>query len=208
MIRPMSSLSGPQKELLRNAVMTAFPNGVGLKQWLGRNLHTEQSHDNILADVNIKQSDSDIAYDLVELLEAKGRIIEFLAKLAPSYPNPDVLMALREILACSENESDAQQRIQEFLEILAKQPRNERSHSGRSTDPRLPRSTTAVFEIGGRAETLGREWTSIHAPRTSRKQSAPSLTRSRTAKYSMRTTRKSGFSVLSRGIGCGCSIVR
>lgn len=118
----MSSLSGPQKELLRNAVMTAFPDGMGLKRWLGTNLHTEQSHDNVLADVNIKQSDSDIAYDLVELLEAKGLTIEFLAKLAADYPNDKVFLALHKILACSGNQNDGLQRFTEFLDILAKQP--------------------------------------------------------------------------------------
>ena len=76
--------------------------------------------------VNMGKDPGEVAFDLVNWLESKGRIIEFLAKLAPDFPNENVLRALREILGCSENQSDAQQRFQEFLEILAEQPRYEK----------------------------------------------------------------------------------
>ena len=124
----MSSLSGLQRGLLRNAVMAAFPQKAGLRQWLDRKINTEKAKDddNVIQCMNLDKPLSEVAFDLVQWLDSKGRTVEFLAKLAPSYPNPDVLEALQKILACSGNESDAQQRIQEFLEILAEQPRNEK----------------------------------------------------------------------------------
>ena len=124
----MSSFSGTQRELLCDAVLAAFPQKAGLRQWLDRKINTEKTKDddNVIQCVNLDKPPSEVAFDLVQWLDSKGRIVEFLAKLAPSYPNPDVLEALRKILACSENESDAQLRIQVFLEILAEQPRNEK----------------------------------------------------------------------------------
>ena len=121
----MSSLSGTQRGLLCNAVLAAFPQKEGLRRWLDRKINTEKTKDddNVIQCVNLEKPPSEVAFDLVQWLDSKGRTIEF----SPNSPRATrILTFLRpyaEILDCSGNESDAQQRIQEFLDILAQQPR-------------------------------------------------------------------------------------
>jgi Effector-associated domain 1 len=123
----MSSFSGTERGLLSDAVLAAFPQNRGLRQWLDRKLNTQKTKDdnNIIQCVNLDNAPSEVAFELVQWLESRGRIVEFLAKIAPDYPNRAVLNALRESLACTENESEARLRFREFLEILADQPLNE-----------------------------------------------------------------------------------
>ncbi len=123
----MSSFSGTERGLLSDAVLAAFPENLGLRQWLDRKLNSERTKDddNVFHSVNFNQNPNDVAFALVQWLESRGRTIEFLAKIALDYPNRAVFSALRESLACSENESEAQLRFRGFLKILADQPLNE-----------------------------------------------------------------------------------
>ncbi len=114
----MPSLTGPQREMLRKAVQAAFPKGAGLEIWLGEKFRTRQCPDNILAEVNLGQPDNKVAFDLVGWFEAKGRTVEFLAKLALVSSNEPVREALVEILGCSGNQDDARRLFPEFLGYL------------------------------------------------------------------------------------------
>jgi hypothetical protein len=124
----MSLLSGNQRALLRDAVLAAFPEKKGLRGWLDRNINVERTkeEDNVIQCVNLDQPARDVAFELIQWLDSRGRTVEFLAKLASGYPNPEVVEALRGILPCSENDTAARLRFQEFLKILAQQPRDEK----------------------------------------------------------------------------------
>jgi hypothetical protein len=123
----MSTFSGTERGLLSDAVLAAFPQNRGLRQWLDRKLNTEKTKDddNVIQCVNLEKAPSEVAFDLVQWLGSKGRMVEFLVKIALDYPNRAVRSALQELLACSENQTEARLRFQEFLAILADQPLND-----------------------------------------------------------------------------------
>jgi len=147
----MSSFSGDQRGLLCDAVLAAFPQKAELGRWLDRKINTEKTrdHDNVIKSVYLDQPLNLVAFDLVQWLDSKGRTVEFLAKLAPSYPNPDVLEALRRILACSENDSEARERFQVFLEILAEQPGRENVIPAVQQIPGCPDPLPQSLRLGG-----------------------------------------------------------
>ena len=96
----MSTFSGTERGLLSDAVLAAFPQKRGLSQWLDRKLNTKKTKDddNVIQCVNLDKAPSEVAFELVQWLESRGRVVEFLAKIALDYPNREVLSALRESL--------------------------------------------------------------------------------------------------------------
>ena len=111
----MSLLTGPQKDRLSEAVVGTFKEE-RLAQFLETNLSVR-----LIAIVKTGPL-KEMTFELIGWLDAQARIVEFLAKLAPQYPNDEVLGSLLEVLGCSGDQIPAEKRIEEFLNTLKESP--------------------------------------------------------------------------------------